>query len=412
MSTPPTSDRDSPLLLSGRYELGATLGRGGMADVYRALDRVLDREVAVKVLREGTAEESDRARFIAEARTLAGLSHSGLVTVLDAGFGPEARTAVPPGSRPVDVLDHPYLVMELVEGPTLAHALAEGPLPDAEVGSIGGQVAQALAYVHAHDVVHRDVKPGNVLLGSAHRVKLADFGIARLLADTARHTRTGHAIGTAAYLAPEQVTGRPVSGSTDVYSLGLVLLEALTGELEYPGPPTEAALARLHRPPRVPGRVPEPWRQLLVEMTAMEPASRPSAAQVAERLLDDSAGPVLTHDPADAVTAPLLATESRTDAAGVEPPPGETRVLTSLAQPAGPTGSPLGRRTSLTDRLRALTPSQRGIVAAIALLVLVLAVAALVGRGDTGSSDIPDNTPTELREPLQRLHDAVDGDTG
>jgi serine/threonine protein kinase len=104
--------------------------------------------------------------------------------------------------------------------------------------------------------VHRDVKPGNVLLGSEHRAKLADFGIARLLADTARPTRTGHAMGTAAYLAPEQVTGQPVSGSTDVYSLGLVLLEALTGQLEYPGPGTEAALARLHRPPRIPGRQP------------------------------------------------------------------------------------------------------------------------------------------------------------
>jgi eukaryotic-like serine/threonine-protein kinase len=227
-----------------------------MADVYRALDRVLNREVAVKVLREGTAEESDRARFIDEARTLAGLSHSGLVTVLDAGFGPEAWAAVPPGLRPVAVFDHPYLVMELVDGPTLAQAIAEARSRTRRSAPSASRSPRRLAYVHAHDVVHRDVKPGNVLLSSEHRAKLADFGIARLLADTARHTRTGRAMGTAAYLAPEQITGQPVSGSTDVYSLGLVLLEALTGQLEYPGPGTEAALARLHSPPRIPGRQP------------------------------------------------------------------------------------------------------------------------------------------------------------
>jgi serine/threonine protein kinase len=269
-------------VLAGRYELGARLGQGGMADVYRGIDRVLGRPVAVKVLRESTDDESDRARFVVEARTLARLSHPGLVTVLDAGTGLRADDAGP-DTAPMSV-DRPFLVMELVDGPTLAQVLADGAVEAARLQSIGSRLAEALAYVHFQGVVHRDVKPANVLLDAEGSVKLTDFGIVRLLGDNARHTRTNQMIGTAAYLAPEQVTGQPVTPATDVYSLGLLLLEASTGERVYPGTALESALARLHQPPRIPDALPAAWRELLGRMTAVDPGARPDAAEVAERL--------------------------------------------------------------------------------------------------------------------------------
>jgi len=267
-----SADFDAPgetgSLLADRYELGDVLGRGGMAEVYRGFDRLLGREVAIKVLRDDAGDAAARARFDSEARTLARLSHSGLVTVLDAGFA----------SR------RPFLVMELVDGPSLAHVIARGPLDLESVGSVGLQIAQALAYAHGAGVVHRDVKPGNVLLGGDGRVKLADFGIARLVGETVRHTQTGMTIGTAAFLAPEQVQGQDVTGAADVYSLALVLLEAVTGERVFPGTPTEAALARLHRQPDIPDELPAMWRLLLARMTALDPAERATADQVAAEL--------------------------------------------------------------------------------------------------------------------------------
>jgi hypothetical protein len=255
-----------PPVLRERYRLEARLGSGGTADVHRATDTTLQRPVAVKLLRDVAGDASDRARFVAEARTLASLSHRNLVMVLDAGIGDED--------------DRPFLVMELVEGRALSDAFREGPLPAREVARIGAEVGAGLAFAHERGVVHRDVKPGNVLLSDDGRVKLADFGIARLIGDTVRHTRTGTAIGTAAYLAPEQVRGEDVTGCADVYALGLVLLEALTGTRAFPGSATEAALARLHRDPDVPDDLPAGWPALLRAMTAADPAARPTTAEV------------------------------------------------------------------------------------------------------------------------------------
>ncbi|HEX5089047.1 MAG TPA: protein kinase [Nocardioides sp.] len=253
--------------VADRYRLHRLLGRGGMADVHEAIDTRLDRRVAVKLLREATANETDRARFLSEARLLARLSHPRLVRVLDAG---------------VD-RDRPFLVLELVRGSTLGDALV-APLPPARVSAIGADIAAALAHVHAAGVVHRDVKPGNVLVGEDGTARLADFGIARLVDDTSHHTRTGHVVGTVAYLAPEQVAGEPVTTAVDVYSLGLVLLESLTGGRAYAGTSVEVALARLHRAPAIPATLPAPWRELLTAMTARDPGDRPTAAQVVARL--------------------------------------------------------------------------------------------------------------------------------
>lgn len=245
------------MLVAGRYELGEVLGTGGMARVYRAHDQLLSRDVALKLFRDDLDEDAS-ARASQEMRTLADLHHPGLVAMYDAGTC-EGR---------------PFLVMELVDGPTLT--------PDADLRAVGEQVAEALAYVHARGVIHRDVKPANILLAPAG-AKLTDFGIARVI-DGARHTGTGLTLGTAPFLAPEQVTGEPVTPATDVYALGLVLLEMLTGVREYVGTPVEAAIARLHRAPTVPRDLPPPWPELLTAMTSRVPSMRPTAAEVAEVL--------------------------------------------------------------------------------------------------------------------------------
>jgi serine/threonine protein kinase len=180
--------------------------------------------------------------------------------------------------------------MELVDGESLRDLLLAGPLPPAEVTALGARLAAALAHVHANDVVHRDIKPSNIVLDGQAQPHLADFGIALLL-DAARMTGSNEILGTAAYLAPEQILGDPVGAPADVYSLGLVLLECLTGELEYPGvSKVESAVARLHRPPRMPAVVPPALAELLTAMTARCPTDRPTAAECAIRLSGAGAG--------------------------------------------------------------------------------------------------------------------------
>lgn len=253
-------------VLAGRYRLDAFIGSGGAADVHRGFDLRLRRPVAVKVFRPG-ADGDMEARFRSEAVILARLQHPGLVTVYDAGRHHNRA----------------YLVMQLIEGPTLKGRIADGPLSPGETAALGAGLAGALAHAHEADVVHRDVKPSNILLDPSGHPHLTDFGISRLI-DATTHTTTGTLIGTAAYLSPEQVLGRPVSQAVDIYALGLVLLECLTGRLEYGGGPLEAAIARLHRPPELPHSLPEDFAQLLRTMTALDDSSRPSAHECARAL--------------------------------------------------------------------------------------------------------------------------------
>ncbi|MHA6792066.1 serine/threonine-protein kinase [Pseudonocardia bannensis] len=276
-------------VLDGRYRLTGLLGTGGMADVRRAVDLQLNRPVAVKIFRPGTDPDGEQ-RFREEARTLANLNHPGLIPVHD--FGIEQHRA--------------YLVMELVEGPTLRARLDREGLPLAEVARIGSDVANVLAYVHTQGVVHRDVTPSNVLLDQGRRVRLADFGISRL-AGAAGLTSADLAVGTPAYMAPEQVQGDHAGPPADVYALGLVLLEAVTGRPEYPGGSWEAAAERLSRPPAVPGDLPEPLRRALLTMTETDPARRPTARQAAQMLADvatgeDSADSGYAEEPAGSTT--------------------------------------------------------------------------------------------------------------
>ncbi|WIX92719.1 serine/threonine protein kinase [Amycolatopsis sp. DG1A-15b] len=261
----PLDDERPPGLLGGRYEVGRLIGSGATARVYRAYDVRLTREVAVKIY-DRDAVALDQRRRLREMTIQGSISHPGVVALLDSG----------------DENGRTYLVMQLVEGENLAERLLSGPMPAADVTALADGLAEALAHVHARRIVHRDLKPANVFL-SADGPLIGDFGIAHAL-DTTHITGTGLIPGTAAYLAPEQVSGEPAGPPADVYALGLILLECLTGQREYPGTMVEAAMARLTRPPRIPEDAPAALAYTLRRMTQREPADRPTAAKVLDML--------------------------------------------------------------------------------------------------------------------------------
>ncbi|MFD0200511.1 MULTISPECIES: serine/threonine-protein kinase [Saccharothrix] len=276
-------------VLAGRYQLLEPIGIGGMAEVHRGWDTVLRRHVAIKLFQPGFDPAGAR-RFDNEVHVLAGLSHPALVSVYDADTtGPT-----------------PFVVLRLIEGRTLHDRLLLGPLPLDEARRLGARLAAALAHVHAHDLVHRDVKPANILLDHEDDAYLADFGLAHLTGAT-RLTRTNELVGTAAYLAPEQVLGQEIGHPTDVYALGLVLLECLTGRREYSGSEVEAAVARLHRPPAVPDDLPADVRQLLARMTSSAPEDRPTAHDCAQVLLGAAPPPPAPVTEADTEELPRAA---------------------------------------------------------------------------------------------------------
>ena len=259
--------------LDGRYQLQEVLGDGGSATVFGGTDTVLDRPVAVKVF-HSRVDSTTQARRRREINLAADFVHPHLVAVYDAHLGSDDRSGRTPGAPS-------YLVTEYVDGQTLARRLDGPPLTHSEVAQIGIGLARALAVLHRSGVVHRDVKPGNILLEArTGQVKLGDFGIARDLGEDPV-TRTADVVGTAPYLSPEQARGDPVGCPSDVYSLGLVLLECLTGHREYAGTPVEAAVARLVRDPEVPPDLPTPWPTLLRRMTSRDTAHRPAADEVA-----------------------------------------------------------------------------------------------------------------------------------
>jgi hypothetical protein len=294
-------------LLDGRYRLGECVGQGGMGKVYRADDVVLGRTVAVKTVAPaaGVSNALDRVRN--EVTLLAAVQHPSLVTLLDARIEDAGSS---------------YLVMEYVDGPSLARHMRGGPLTEVEVATLALDLASGLDAVHAAGVVHRDLTPANILLAPSvlpkapFRAKLADFGVAFLI-DSTRLTTPGMVVGTAAYLAPEQVRGDAAAPPADVYALGLVLLEALTGERAYPhASGIGAVMARLVEPPKIPADIGAEWTGLLSRMIASDPAERPSAGEVATIAagLRKTARPVPMVERADAA-----ASASPADPAATQP---------------------------------------------------------------------------------------------
>lgn len=252
-------------VLGGRYRLVRLLGRGGMSDVYLAIDERDGSNVALKIVRSSDPEFARRLEH--EARALESFMHPGLIRLLDTGFAG----------------DQAFLVMEFVDGPNLATLLRDGPLSSRMTADLGARLADALAYVHARGIVHRDVKPSNVLMSDDGEAWIGDFGIARLH-DASTFTATGTTMGTVSYMAPEQLENHGVGPAADVWSLGIVLLECLTGRRVYEGTPSEVMARRIAGPVPLPEDLPTAWRLALSGMLDRRPEQRLSATQVAALL--------------------------------------------------------------------------------------------------------------------------------
>lgn len=342
-------------VMAQRYVLGELVGRGGMAEVYRGRDQLLERPVAVKVFR-AHSDPVARRRFDEEAYALARLCHPGLALIFDVGV----------------LADRPFLVMEFIDGENLQTRLLGGPLPPAEVVRIGSVLADALAHAHDRGVVHRDVKPANIMLDRDELPHLTDFGIA-LLSGAPRLTSVNAIVGTPAYVAPERLRGDEAGPPSDVYALGLVLLECLTGEVEYPADSNLAcALARLSRPPRIPADLPAALADLLTAMTSTDPLDRPHAAECARQL--SAAASELGRTPADA-PAPTA----------VESPPWWADQDRGLVAPTTGTRRPATGYTRRRRRLLAAASVGTSAVA-VALVFLINSSPSMPGQIPSGSS--------------------------
>jgi serine/threonine protein kinase len=358
-------------ILAGRYRVIDRIGAGGMAEVFRAHDLALGRDVAVKVFRSH-ADAADGAGGIErqqlELRALARLNHPNLIALFDGSLA--------------DTQDPAFLVMELINGPSLAARLADAPLPEAEARTVAIQIADALAYVHGEGMVHRDVKPANILLGTdgasgegAVRARLSDFGIVRLMGSE-RLTGVELLVGTATYLAPEQARGADVGPEADVYALGLVMIEALTCVRSFEGSGLEAVIARLERSPEIPEDLPHPWPALLRSMTAADPAARPAAAQVAETLRNVDFPPTfLPLTPAFDAEMPTAMLPAVAD---------EFSLLSSMTGPGSPDG--------VEEAFGA--PRRRGRLLAVALLAAIVAVVGFLLTRLPSEPSTPSNLPT------------------
>ncbi|MCD2441117.1 serine/threonine protein kinase [Agromyces sp. SYSU K20354] len=424
---PATVDSFTGVVFGGRYRIDGLIGRGGMASVYRGTDTALGRSVAVKVFAEAAEGIDDAARRRSEVALLASVEHRALVRLYDAAHD--------------DPTGREYLVMELVDGHDLRETLRSGPVGAADAAGLAADLGEALHVIHARGIVHRDVKPANVLLEPAHlptrswNAKLADFGIARLI-DDARITRTGLLIGTPGFLSPEQVSGEAAGSATDVYALGLLLLEARTGRPAFPGSAGEAASARLVRDPDVPDAFGRGWVDLLRAMTARDPGARPTALEVAvaAAALDhgssasasasagaESASTAAVADAAtvavgapDDGTAPtrrLTAPASAPVASAADDDPvatAQTRVMTArdVAPPVQPPPSRRPRK-----RRRAPVVATLVIVAAVAIAGALFLPGLIAAQNPEPAA--PEPLPTlpaelnELGEHLRQLDEAV-----
>jgi serine/threonine-protein kinase len=368
----------------GQYKLGAVIGRGGMATVYRARQQSMDRDVAIKVMASELAENPEFvARFEREARVIARLQHPHILPVIDFG---RASGQI-------------YLVMRLVEGGVLNNRLAATTLSVRQVERLLGQVADALEYAHRQGVVHRDLKPNNVLLDELDNAYLTDFGIAKMLAGTTgTHslTATGSVMGTPAYMAPEQWRSEAVDARTDIYALGIILYEMLIGALPFQAEtPYGMMYKHFDTPPPLPRVInptlPEPLEQVVLRaMTKLPEGRYPSARQMAEEFGDavrsippDMAANKLPRATAEQIAKATAITQQRVSAAPPAPP---TRIdsMPSMTYPPAPS-----RATTIPQ----VQPRRggRGLWVGGAVAALVIAAAVIVGvlalsGGDDGKA--------------------------
>jgi eukaryotic-like serine/threonine-protein kinase len=377
--------------MTERFEIEGDVGSGGMANVVRAHDTDLGRKVAIKRLhRHIAAEPAAAARFKREALSAAALSHPGIVTVFDVGEDD----------------DGPFIVMEFVDGETLTALMSrEGPLTPETAAGVTLQVSRALDHAHQRGVIHRDVKPGNILLDADGAAKLADFGIATSLAGDARFTDADLVLGTIAYLAPERIAGEQATPASDIYSLGVVLYEMLTGRMPFDADTPGAMIAAQQHgrfdPPGDVVDVPAGLEAIVLQALETDPAARfESAAALAERLetwIDDpvTADAVARSDASETmplvVPAPVVAPPTRPLAAAHE-----TGVL--AAAPTPPHGPPSSRNPWL--------PLFAGIALGALLVLLVTQLGApdaalggattteAAGADDDAGGDASDDTTT------------------
>jgi eukaryotic-like serine/threonine-protein kinase len=391
------------LVLGGRYRLTRQIAVGGMGEVWAAHDESLDREIAIKVLREEFAgDQGFLERFRTEARNAGSLSHSGIAALFD--YGEQDGSA--------------FLVMELVLGEPMSDLLEREPvLPPRRLLPILSQTARALHAAHQSGVVHRDVKPGNILLTPSGKVKITDFGVS-LSSNQVPMTATGMVMGTAQYLSPEQAVGGPATAASDLYALGIIAYEASVGHRPFTGPTAvDIAVAHVNTAvPPLPPSVPQPLTALIMRLLAKDPAHRPGSAEELAGLLDaleaqtpaDGAPPPVTIVPgraahasrATAVDAPLHAW-SGTGATGAgshpdpaAPPPSfDPRTGRRTQPPSAPTHRTPGARaahppTRAHARVSPGRPRVRWPLLVLAVLVIALLGAALANRV-TGAADLP-----------------------
>ncbi|MFJ2722868.1 protein kinase [Streptomyces sp. NPDC087437] len=371
------------MLIAGRYRLHDPIGRGAMGEVWRGRDETLGRPVAVKLLLAQESDPTAASRFRLEAQTAGRLNHPHVVSVLD--FGEQEGRL--------------FLVMELVDGDSVAGLLSTAaPLPAERIARIAAQAAAGLAAAHQQSIVHRDIKPANLLLDADGTLKIGDFGIARFLDDPAAAlTATGQIIGTSLYLAPERALGKPAVPASDMYSLGCVLYQLLTGR-----PPFQAdtAIAILHQhldatpvPPRELGLVlPPAFENYLLGLLTKQPEDRPTAQQMADWF---AAGAWQGHPEPLPSPLPNPVASFAQDPPLPEPGPATTYVLPSATLPASGRGH--RDRRQWADEARRLVrrrPRLLGTLAATLVFLAAMLLGMTLFTPERSSADIPQADPT------------------